>query len=125
MRFYLVAQAAADSTDYVDSAAGITTDLTVPERIAAPKVDWTTSWTYDRNQPLTIHNFESGDTQNGLTVKLKAQDSASIPPGGSAYLMRAYIYETEDAAKAAIQAASGRQLRADRLYDRLSCTDCP
>lgn len=107
MRFYVVAQAAADSTDYVDSAAGITSDLTVPERIAAPKVDWTTSWTYDRNQPLTIHNFESGDTQNGLTVKLKARDSASIPPGGSAYLMRAYIYETEDAAKAAIQAASG------------------
>lgn len=107
MRFYVVAQAAADSTDYVDSAAGITTDLTVPERIAAPKVDWTTSWTYDRNQPLTIHNFESGDTQNGLTVKLKARDDASIPPGGSAYLMRAYIYETEDAAKAAIQAASG------------------
>lgn len=107
MRFYLVAQAAADSTDYVDSAAGITTDLTVPERIAAPKVDWTTSWTYDRNNPLTVHNFESGNTQNGLTVKLKARDNASIPPGGSAYLMRAYIYETEDAAKAAIQAADG------------------
>ena len=107
MRFYLVAQAAADSTDYVDSVAGITTDLTVPERIAAPKVDWTTSWTYDRNNPLTVHNFESGNTQNGLTVKLKARDNASIPPGGSAYLMRAYIYETEDAAKAAIQAADG------------------
>ena len=107
MRFYLVAQAAADSTDYVDSAAGITADLTVPERIAAPKVDWTTSWTYDRNQPLTVYNFESGNTQNGLTAKLKARDNASIPPGGSAYLMRAYIYETEDGAKAAIQAAAG------------------
>jgi len=110
MRFYLVAQAAAGTADYVDSAAGITRDLKVPERIRAPKVTWSTAWTYDRAKPLSMNSFQAGGTKDGLTVSLEA-DAASIPPGGSAYLMRAYIYESEEKAKAAIQTAgSGAEL---------------
>ncbi len=104
LRFYLKAQAAVDSAEYVDSTAGITCDLIVPERIPAPKADWTVSWEYDRGKPLSLEDFQAGDSQNGLTVKLTA-DAASIPPGGSAYLMRAYIYESEDAAKVAAREA--------------------
>lgn len=106
MRFYLIAQAAADSVDYVDSAAGITRDLTVPKRIKAPKVTWSTSWVYDRAKPLSVSSFQAGGTKDGLTVSLEADDE-SIPPGGSAYLMRAYIYESGEQAKTAIQAADG------------------
>ncbi|XCP86775.1 type II secretion system protein [Roseburia hominis] len=119
MRFYLVAQADADSTDYIDSAAGITYDLTVPERIAAPKVTWGSSWTYDRTKPLSIEGFETGNAKDTLTVDLKAEND-SIPPGGSAYLMRAYVYETKDAAQAAIQSASAAAGSSAGLTDYLT-----
>ncbi len=105
LRFYLVAKADAASTDYVDSAAGITSDLTVPGRIGKPNVTWSTSWKYDRGLPLSVNGFLAGGLLDGLTVKLTAVDAASIPPGGSAYLMRAYIYESEEEAKAAMQDA--------------------
>lgn len=106
MRFYLVARAAAGTAHYVDSAAGITRDLKVPERIRTPKVTWSAAWTYDRAKPLSVDSFRTGGAKDGLTVSLEA-DAASIPPGGSAYLMRACIYESEEKAKAAIQAADG------------------
>ena len=108
MRFYVVAKAEENSADYVDSAPGITYDLTVPNRIAAPSVTWETSWSYDRTNPLTMDSFLSG----GLNVMLTAEDADSIPPAGSAYLMRAYIYDTEEAAKNAILAADSEDLSA-------------
>lgn len=111
LRFYLVAKADAASTDYVDSAAGITTDLTVPGRIGKPSVTWSASWRYDRGMPLSVNGFLAGGLTDGLTVTLTADNAASIPPGGSAYLMRAYIYESEEEAKTAMQDAetAGRQ----------------
>ena len=92
---YVVAQSS-DTNVFVNSAAGVTCEVQIPARIPQPKVTWNVNWTYNTGQPMETADFLSG----GLRVNLTA-DNASIPPGGSAYLLRAYVYNSaEDAAKA-------------------------
>ena len=96
---YLVATAQTtgeNAGQYVDSTAGVTYELQIPARIAAPKVTWSTNWTYDKSNPMDAEDFKN----KGLKISLTA-DQGSIPPGGSAYLLKAYVYNTEQAAKAA------------------------
>lgn len=85
---YLVAESS-NSAVFIDSAVGVTSEIQVPARIASPKVTWNVNWKYDTNQPMESADFLSG----GLRVGLRA-DSSSIPPGGSAYLLRAYVYNS-------------------------------
>lgn len=85
---YLVAESS-NSAVFIDSAVGVTSEIQVPARIASQKVTWNVNWTYDTNQPMESADFLSG----GLRVGLRA-DSSSIPPGGSAYLLRAYVYNS-------------------------------
>lgn len=92
---YLVAKADT-SGKYLDSAEGITYELQIPKRLAAPKVIWDKNWRYDSDQPIDADDFENG----GMRISLTADD-ASVPPGGSAYLLKAYVYGSEDEAKAA------------------------
>ena len=92
---YVVAQSS-DTNVFVNSAAGVTCEVQIPARIAQPKVTWNVNWTYNTGQPMETADFLSGGLRVGLTA-----DNASIPPGGSAYLLRAYVYNrAEDAAKA-------------------------
>ena len=90
---YLKAIADRDG-DYLDSLAGITTELTIPSRLAAPNVTWRSDWNYDRSSPTVADVF-----RNQLRINLKANDASSIPPGGSGYLLRAYIYDSKQAAE--------------------------
>lgn len=98
---YLVAKADKDSA-YLDSEAGITYELTIPERIKTPTVAWSIDWKYDQEKYLEADAFEEG----GLTVSLKA-DKNSIPPGGSAYLLKAYVYDSEEEAGKATDSDPG------------------
>ncbi|WP_296116261.1 prepilin-type N-terminal cleavage/methylation domain-containing protein [uncultured Eubacterium sp.] len=92
---YVVAQSS-DTNVFVNSAAGVTCEVQIPARIPQPKVTWNVNWTYNTGQPMETADFLSGGLRVGLTA-----DNASIPPGGSAYLLRAYVYNSEeDAAKA-------------------------
>ena len=92
---YVVAKATQNGS-YLDSLPGITTEITVPDRLAAPNVTWSKNWKHNRDQSLSAADFKN----DGMIVSLKA-DSASIPPGGSTYLLRAYIYDSEKAADTA------------------------
>ena len=105
VQIYLVAKATADG-GYLDSLEGVTYELNVPSRINTPKVTWSVDWQYDKNQPLSASDFKN----NGLKVSLTANDTASIPPGGSAYLLRAYVYDTEEKANAATVTAPGNDI---------------
>lgn len=96
---YLVAKAAAGGTGadaYIDSTDGVTYELQIPNRIQAPNVTWSKNWSYNKNDPMEADSFTNG----GLTISLKA-DAGSIPPGGSAYLLRAYVYEDQTSASSA------------------------
>ena len=96
---YLVAKAAAGGTGadaYIDSTDGVTYELQIPNRIQAPNVTWSKNWSYDKNAPMEADSFTNG----GLTIRLQA-DAGSIPPGGSAYLLKAYVYEDEASANSA------------------------
>ncbi len=86
---YLVALADAN---HKDSANGVSFTLVVPERVGAPTVTWSTNWTYDRANPVPAGNFRGG----GLSVTVRPQNAASIPPGGSTYLLRAKVYDSAD-----------------------------
>ena len=96
---YLVAKAAAGGNGadaYIDSTDGVTYELQIPNRIQAPNVTWSKNWSYDKNAPMEADSFTNG----GLTIRLQA-DAGSIPPGGSAYLLKAYVYEDEASANSA------------------------
>lgn len=96
---FLVAKAAAGGTGadaYIDSTDGVTYELQIPNRIQAPNVTWSKNWSYDKNAPMEADSFTNG----GLTIRLQA-DAGSIPPGGSAYLLKAYVYEDEASANSA------------------------
>lgn len=93
---YVKAKASATSA-YLDSVAGITYELEIPKRLEKPNVDWQPNWTHNVNEYITADKFENG----GLTVSLTAKDDMSVPPGGSAYLLKAYVYNSEEDAKAA------------------------
>ena len=87
---YLVAMAAADS-DYANSPNGIVYTMTVPERLATPRVKWSYNWGETTLNPIPAADFKSG----GLSVTVKPQDTASVPPGGSTYLLRATITKAD------------------------------
>lgn len=98
---YVKAKASATSA-YLDSVAGITYELEIPKRLEKPDVDWQTNWTHNVNKYITADKFEDG----GLTVSLTPKDDKSVPPGGSAYLLKAYVYNSEADAKAAASSES-------------------
>lgn len=96
--FYVVAIAEDGSQTYVNSTAGVTYEMNVLSRLPKPNAAFTHTWTYDRFAPLSMSEFLG----TGLIIGVHAQDDASIPPGGSTYLLRAFVYEDENAAKTAI-----------------------
>lgn len=99
---YLRAKASADSA-YLDSVSGISYELEIPTRLEKPEVTWNTNWTHDTKAYVEAEKFENG----GLTVSLKAKDDKSVPPGGSAYLLKAYIYDSADKAAKATETNPG------------------
>lgn len=110
MRIYLVARADPDRPNYVDSIAGVTSEIQIPKRIEKPKVSWGKEWVYDRTQPVTSEAFTGGlDTETGsLTIHVKPEPD-SIPPGDSGYLLKAYLFDTEEAAETAREAIEAGQ----------------
>lgn len=91
---YLVAKAS-ENANYLDSADGVTYELQIPNRLPAPNVSWSVNWNYDKTKPTEAEDFNNG----GLKVSLLTKDAASIPPGGSAYLLKAYVYNSEAEAR--------------------------
>ena len=91
---YLKAMAV-ENSQYLDSLPGVTTELTIPSRLAAPKVSWRAVWQYDKQLPVTAADF-----LNSLQINLSAERD-SIPPAGSAYLLCAYIYDSQEKAQSA------------------------
>ncbi len=100
---FLVAQPEEDSTKYVNSVNGVTFEVEIPSRIKTPAVTWEKSWEYDRNSPIPAALFQAADeTQSGgLHVRVHPADAAGIPPGDSSYLLKAYVFESREAAEAA------------------------
>lgn len=87
---YLVA-VAADDSGYVDSPNGIVYTMTVPMRLDTPSVKWSYNWNATANNPIPAAGFRSG----GLQVTVTPENEASVPPGGSTYLLRAKITGTD------------------------------
>ena len=104
---YLKAKATADSA-YLDSVAGITNELEIPTRLPKPNVRWQTNWTHNADNYIIADAFKNG----GMTVGLTPNDNASVPPGGSAYLIKAYVYDSVAKAKAATQTDPGDYVQA-------------
>lgn len=88
---YIVAEADAEKPQegYVNSLPGITYALQIPSRIKTPSVTWTQNWVYNKDQALSPEAFR----QNGMTVSVTPQGEDSIPPGGSTYLLAAYVID--------------------------------
>ncbi len=82
---YLVAIAQTGS-EYENSPNGVSYSMTVPERIATPGITYSCNWSSTANNPIAADRFRSG----GLVVTVHP-NNASIPPGGSTYLLRAEI----------------------------------
>ena len=87
---YLVA-VAADDSGYADSPNGIVYTMTVPMRLNTPSVKWSYNWNATANNPIPAAGFRSG----GLQVTVTPENAASVPPGGSTYLLRAKITGTD------------------------------
>lgn len=87
---YLVA-VAADDSGYADSPNGIVYTMTVPMRLNTPSVKWSYNWNATANNPIPAAGFRSG----GLQVTVTPENAASVPPGGSTYLLRAKIIGTD------------------------------
>lgn len=87
---YLVA-VAADDSGYADSPNGIVYTMTVPMRLNTPSVKWSYNWNATANNPIPAADFRSG----GLQVTVTPENAASVPPGGSTYLLRAKITGTD------------------------------
>lgn len=87
---YLVA-VAADDSGYADSPHGIVYTMTVPMRLNTPSVKWSYNWNATANNPIPAAGFRSG----GLQVTVTPENEASVPPGGSTYLLRAKITGTD------------------------------
>ena len=98
---YLVAEAVENGA-YIRSVDGVTTELQIPNRLPEPNVSWRTSWKYSQSDPINADAFEGGSLRVDLTA-----EQGSIPPGGSAYLLKAYVYDTEEEAKASTVGALG------------------
>ncbi len=101
---YIKAMARDEDLEYVHSVDGVTYALDVPDRIKEPKVTWEKDWEHEKNKDKaeTVDSFRDG----GLTVTVNA-DKDSIPPGGSSYLTKAYVFDSEDQARAAADAIEG------------------
>lgn len=96
VQIYVVAKPAADEKLYVQSVDGIILNLSMPGRIETPKF---TEWIYNWFHPTvvkTVEQFENGKT-DGLTVTATA-DSTNELPGGSSYLLKGYVFDTEPTA---------------------------
>ena len=91
---YLVALAD-DSGKYLDSADGIRDEMTIPERLTISDITWTTGWKSGKEGAVIAEEF-----RNGLQVSL----TGDTPPGGSAYLLKGYIYDSAEDAQAALDA---------------------
>lgn len=87
---YLVA-VAADDSGYADSPNGIVYTMTVPMRLNTPSVKWSYNWNATANNPIPAADFRSG----GLQVTVTPENEASVPLGGSTYLLRAKITGTD------------------------------
>lgn len=87
---YLVA-VAADDSGYADSPNGIVYMMTVPMRLNTPSVKWSYNWNATANNPIPAAGFRNG----GLQVTVTPENEASVPPGGSTYLLRAKITGTD------------------------------
>lgn len=87
---YLVA-VATDDSGYADSPNGIVYTMTVPMRLNTPSVKWSYNWNATANNPIPAAGFRSG----GLQVTVTPENAASVPPGGSTYLLRAKITGTD------------------------------
>lgn len=87
---YLVA-VAADDSGYANSPNGIVYTMTVPMRLDTPSVKWSYNWNATANNPIPAAGFRSG----GLQVTVTPENEASVPPGGSTYLLRAKITGTD------------------------------
>lgn len=99
VRIYVVA-VAKDGSGYVNSSTGITYELQIPKRISKPTISkWEANWTHDIQNPITALKFT--DASGSVRIQLTANKN-SIPPGGSAYLLKAYVYDSEAKAKAAV-----------------------
>ncbi len=101
---YLVAEAVENGA-YIRSVDGVTTELQIPNRLPEPNVSWKTSWKYSQSDPMNADAFEGGSLRVDLTA-----DQGSIPPGGSAYLLKAYVYNTEEEAKASTVGELGKPI---------------
>lgn len=101
---YLVAEAVENGA-YIRSVDGVTTELQIPSRLPKPNVSWRTSWKYSQSDPMNADAFEGGSLRVDLTA-----DQGSIPPGGSAYLLKAYVYDTEAEAIASTVGELGRPI---------------
>lgn len=105
---YLVAKTS-DKNVYVDSAPGVTYELEIPSRLAAPVLDgWKVSWTHDKEKPVDAEDFKNG-TEEGLRINIAASKE-SIPPGGSAYLLKAYVYNSKEDAEASTVENPGNRM---------------
>ena len=91
---YLVAEATENGA-YLRSVDGVTTELQIPNRLPEPSVTWKVSWKYEYTAPVEAEAFENGTLRVDLTA-----DTGSIPPGGSAYLLKAYVYNSQAEAEA-------------------------
>ncbi|MCI9143299.1 MAG: hypothetical protein HFH87_11870, partial [Lachnospiraceae bacterium] len=105
---YVVAQTERDAAGnplpgpYVDSVDGVTYDLRIPNRIRRPNVRWSNSWTDAAGNPVTVtlEAFKQG----GLTATVLPDTDEDMPPGGSTYLLGAYVFDTEENAENARKA---------------------
>lgn len=105
---YLVAKTS-DKNVYVDSAPGVTYELEIPSRLAAPVLDgWKVSWTHEKEKPVDAEDFKNG-TAEGLRINIAASKE-SIPPGGSAYLLKAYVYNSKEDAEASTVENPGNRM---------------
>ena len=114
---YLKAKASADSA-YLDSVAGITNELEIPTVCRNRRLHGRQTGHITRTTILQQKAFTNG----GMTVTLTPNDNASVPPGGSAYLLKAYVYDSAAKAKAATQTDPGDYVQAYPI-ERVSCTD--
>ena len=106
-RVVIYLKAIADTnSEYLDSVAGISYELDIPKRLAKPNVTWSNNWKYDLKDNIEAKKFEDGAMKISLTA-----DDSSIPPGGSAYLLRAYVYDNKEAADAATETDPGTYIR--------------
>lgn len=122
---YIVAKPAAGDAYYVDSLNGITYELAIPDRIKEPNVTWTQDgWSYDRSDPVSAEEFEAADDLKAgrLKVKIEPNNNESIPPGDSSYLLKAYVFDSEENAKQAVA-----DIQAGKMPNELAGlqTTCP